>query len=199
MDTDLVRGHILIVCTGNVCRSPYAERLLTSRLTLGGIKISSAGTAALVGADMDQRIRKRLIRARADASAFKARQLTSEMLQEADLVLCATRAHRSHVVRLSPRTVRRTFALAEFSDLARIMPSISNDPRDARYSEKSLVKEVAFEAARYRQNVKPRSVADSDIVDPYRRASAVVDRMADQIDALTRPLIELFGGLWDQS
>ena len=46
-------GSILVVCTGNVCRSPYIERRLRHELAGTGIEVTSAGTRALVGHDMD--------------------------------------------------------------------------------------------------------------------------------------------------
>ena len=43
---------ILVVCTGNICRSPIAERFL--RHALPGMKIDSAGTGALIGHEADE-------------------------------------------------------------------------------------------------------------------------------------------------
>src|SRR5688500_16845956 len=44
---------VLVVCEGNLCRSPLAERLLTSRLAGGEVRVASAGVHAVVGAPMD--------------------------------------------------------------------------------------------------------------------------------------------------
>jgi protein-tyrosine phosphatase len=54
-------GRILIVCTGNICRSPFIERLLQRQLderrpgSDRGILVHSAGTGALTGSAMDER------------------------------------------------------------------------------------------------------------------------------------------------
>lgn len=46
--------NILIVCVGNICRSPTAEALFAHRLSGQGLTISSAGIGALVGNPMDK-------------------------------------------------------------------------------------------------------------------------------------------------
>jgi protein-tyrosine phosphatase len=53
-----------------------------------------------------------------DPGGFVARQLTDVCVEEADLVLTATRLHRAAVVGLVPAAVRRTFTLREFAALA---------------------------------------------------------------------------------
>ncbi|GMA87571.1 hypothetical protein GCM10025868_28210 [Angustibacter aerolatus] len=45
-------ARVLVVCTGNVCRSPLVERLLRQRLGTDAVDVSSAGTQALVGEPM---------------------------------------------------------------------------------------------------------------------------------------------------
>ena len=46
-------GHILVVCTGNICRSPYIERRLAGLLADTDAVVTSAGTRALVGAPIE--------------------------------------------------------------------------------------------------------------------------------------------------
>ena len=86
-------AHVLVVCTGNVCRSPYVHRLLVAELG-AGVRVASAGTGALEGYPMDRRAAERLRRAGGDPEGFVARQVDEEILDGADLVLTATRAHR---------------------------------------------------------------------------------------------------------
>src|SRR3954465_11561123 len=110
------RFQILCVCTGNICRSPAAERLLTSRLG-PEVEVSSAGTQALVGEPMSPPIDQLVQSAGAAAGGFLARRLTERLMQSADLVLAMTRAHRGDVVELWPQAVRRAFTLREFARL----------------------------------------------------------------------------------
>src|ERR1035437_4630017 len=101
-------ARILIVCTGNICRSPFIERLLQHELderrsvSERGIVVRSAGTAALVGSSMDAQSAAQLVAHGGDASGFRARDLTPALVAESDLVLTATRAHRGKVALMSP-------------------------------------------------------------------------------------------------
>ena len=65
-------GSVLVVCTGNVCRSPYIERRLRHELAGTGIEVTSAGTRALVGRDMDAGSRDILQRSGVDADGWWA-------------------------------------------------------------------------------------------------------------------------------
>ena len=71
-DAPRSRG-ILFVCTGNICRSPYAERRLRQLLPEAGIEIASAGTGAVVGSDIETETRDALRRKGADVTGFRAR------------------------------------------------------------------------------------------------------------------------------
>jgi protein-tyrosine phosphatase len=183
--TDDAAGRILVVCTGNVCRSPYIERLLDAQLSGTGISIASAGTGALVGSAMDPQAEQRLIRAGGDPAGFVARQLTSALIRQADLVLCATRQHRSMVVRAEPKGLRYTHALADFSDLARAMgqaPQLTE-------GKPNVVGGIATAATLHRHLINPRTADQADIVDPYRRPAAVFDQMVEQVQTLLPPIV----------
>lgn len=94
--------HILIVCTGNVCRSPMGEGLLRARLAqLGHGTVGSAGIAALVGRPAEQHAVDLLGKRGIDISGHRARQLTPELLASADVVLVMDEAQRHHLERLS--------------------------------------------------------------------------------------------------
>lgn len=106
--------RILTVCTGNICRSPAAERLLS--LQLGSdAQVSSAGTRAVVGHPIEATMLELLVADAVPDEPFAARQLTPAMVAEADLILGLTRDHRADAVRLVPSAVRRTFTLLEFA------------------------------------------------------------------------------------
>ncbi|WP_276319549.1 low molecular weight phosphatase family protein [Cellulomonas endophytica] len=110
--------RVLVVCTGNVCRSPAVERLLAAALPEGsGVEVASAGTGALAGAAMAAPMAALVREAGADPDGFVARQLRPEHLRGAGLVLVATRRHRSAVVEVLPAAVRRTFTLREIGRL----------------------------------------------------------------------------------
>lgn len=92
--------RILIVCVGNICRSPMAEFLLAHQMP--GTEVHSAGLAAMVGEPADS-IAQELMRERGiDISAHCARQLTPEMVMEHDLVLAMEIDHVQSILNLYP-------------------------------------------------------------------------------------------------
>jgi protein-tyrosine phosphatase len=121
--------RLLFVCTGNICRSPFAE-IITRHLIIGRLggraaasafAVSSAGVRAVVGSGMHPDSRAELAPWSldgAEAGRFKARQLRSAMVLESDLVLGATPRHRSAVVERAPAALPITFSLREFARLS---------------------------------------------------------------------------------
>ncbi|MFC6705735.1 hypothetical protein [Flexivirga alba] len=172
-------GRILVVCTGNVCRSPYIERLLTVGMRGLDVEVSSAGTRALVSKPMDPGSARLLKDAGIGTDDFVSRQLTPVMLAEADLVLTATREHRREVVQLEPKALRYTHAVDDFSDLV-----AAADLRHASFLESSgapLVVKLAARAQSARGEVGARVAEDSGIVDPFRQDDSVFASMAAQV------------------
>lgn len=118
---------VLLVCTGNICRSAFGERLgrawLEERLgpEASRVQLSSAGTRAVVGEGMHPRTALVLAGYGAEAGDFRARQLSAAQLIEADLVLTMTRVHRRDVLALAPRGLARTFTLREALALSELV------------------------------------------------------------------------------
>ena len=86
-------NRILVVCTGNICRSPIAEGLL--KAALPRLHVASAGTAAVVNASADPHSESVCQEHGVDVSTHRARQITTAMLQEYDLVLALDAGHVS--------------------------------------------------------------------------------------------------------
>lgn len=178
----MAAGLILVVCTGNVCRSPYIERLLAAQLAPYGVHVASAGTHALVGEPMDPEVARLLADAGLSGGGFVARQLTPDLARSADLVLTATRDHRRDVVRMAPKALRHTHAIADFSDLV-----VGADLEPT--GDGSVVAQLAAGAAARRDEVAVRDAEDAGIVDPYRRSPEDFDRMAAQAGQLLPSII----------
>lgn len=176
-------GLILVVCTGNVCRSPYIERLLAAALAPYDVEVGSAGTHALVGEPMDEGSARLLAESGLSAAGFVARQLTPVLARSADLVLTATREHRRAVVRMAPKALRHTHAIDDFSDL------VAGADLE-RTGDGSFVAQLAAGAAARRDGVAVRDADDAGIVDPYRRPPEVFDQMAAQVDQVVPPIVE---------
>ncbi|EIL99468.1 phosphotyrosine protein phosphatase [Rhodanobacter thiooxydans] len=94
--------RILIVCTGNICRSPVAEYLFRQRMAGRDIEFASAGLGALVGSPMDATALQLLAENGIDGSMHRAHQLTPSILRAADLVLGMEKGHVAAMVRLAP-------------------------------------------------------------------------------------------------
>ncbi|MEV0322968.1 low molecular weight phosphatase family protein [Streptomyces sp. NPDC050658] len=104
-------GYVLFVCTGNICRSPLAARLLTARADTPAV---SAGTSAVPGSPMDPAMSDELVRLGGNPDRFAARRLDARMVAGARLVLGLAREHREAAVRLAPTALARCFTLAEY-------------------------------------------------------------------------------------
>ncbi len=114
--------HILFICTGNICRSPTAERLVAAHGAEPKgptFTVSSAGTRAMIGHPMHESAAAVLTELGGDPSGFTARQLTPKVAAHADLVLTMTTEHRDKILELVPRLLRKTFTLPEAALLAR--------------------------------------------------------------------------------
>ncbi|WP_418003907.1 protein-tyrosine-phosphatase [Mycobacterium sp. PDNC021] len=113
--------RILFVCTGNICRSPTAERLSAGIAAQTGIPdftASSAGIHAVIAHPVHRFAAEVLVGLGGDPANFAARQLTPRIASDADLVLTMTTAQRTAVLELAPRQFRKTFTLGEASLLA---------------------------------------------------------------------------------
>lgn len=164
-ESDTMR--ILFVCTGNICRSPTAERLAR----LAGVEASSAGTRAVIGHPMHPEAARVLADLGGDPSEFVARQLKPQIAGDADLVLAMTAFHRDAVLEMAPRQLRRTFTLTEISALTGDF-----EPADVA------------DLAGLRPHLRAEQVAD--VVDPIGQGPEVFDRVGLQIAELLRPVLE---------
>ncbi len=107
--------RVLMVCTGNVCRSPMAEALLRARFAARGRgSVSSAGLSALVGRPAEPLAVELLAERGIDLSAHRARQLTPDMVAAAELVVVMEAAQQHELERLAPAARGRVHRLGRF-------------------------------------------------------------------------------------
>ncbi|GAB3880267.1 arsenate reductase/protein-tyrosine-phosphatase family protein [Terrabacter terrigena] len=181
-------GTVLVICTGNVCRSPYIERRLRQLLAGTDAVVESAGTRALVGSDIEPGSSAALSAVGADVAGFASRQLARAMLDDADIVVTATQQHRGDAVALHPRALRKTFTIGELADLVRgadLAAAAGEAPADVPWAA------VVADVARGRRGLhRARPADESDIYDPYGRGSAAYARMSHEIESLVGVVAE---------
>ncbi|MEX3979645.1 low molecular weight protein-tyrosine-phosphatase [Paraburkholderia sp. EG287A] len=102
---------VLIVCEGNICRSPLACAMLAR--SVPGINFSSAGTHALTGEGADP-LMIELARVRGvELEDHVATPLTDERVRNADLILTMTKLQREHIERAWPFVRGKVYRLNE--------------------------------------------------------------------------------------
>jgi protein-tyrosine phosphatase len=198
--TDPLR--VLAVCTGNVCRSPLVERLLQAGFTeicSGSVEVRSAGTHALVGAPAERGSRAIASALGASLDGFSARQLTTPMLVEADLVLALTSEHRSVILELAPAAFRKTFTLREFARLvgeggAALPASGAGDGAWTADHDAASVRDT-WRAVVARAAQAHHAEPDDDITDPFGQGPEVYRKMAAElvpaVDAILTAAVSL--------
>lgn len=183
---------ILVVCTGNIARSAMGERLLAAAVAgEPSLRVSSAGTWGLAGWAMERHAATALAELGVDEGEFRARELTAAMVRDADLVLGATREHRSAVLGHEPSALRRAFTLKEMARLADIVSAVEivdDEPPADR------ARRVVAAAAQARGSVRVQPHED-DVVDPYGASLAVYRHRRDEIAEATAAIAAaLLGG-----
>lgn len=165
--------RLLFVCTGNICRSAFAEVVARGR-GVAGVEFSSAGVRAVVGEGMDPPMAG-LVGRRGDASGHRARQLTREMMEEANLVIAMAADHRRFILDEWPALGRKAFVIGQVArEIGRLPEDIGLD---------GLVGHLW----RHRS-----TEAGDEVVDPYGRGAVAAARAAEAID---RDVDAIVGGL----
>ncbi|MCD6451578.1 MAG: low molecular weight protein arginine phosphatase [Acidobacteria bacterium] len=110
--------RILFVCTGNVCRSPLAEayfRRFAPFYGLSSVEVASAGISPLEGQGVEEEGRRLSQEMGFDLSNHRARQLSEELIKDADLVLVMERGQRELLSSLFPQYRDRVKLLSSFA------------------------------------------------------------------------------------
>ncbi|MFI2350440.1 low molecular weight phosphatase family protein [Streptomyces sp. NPDC019443] len=181
--------RVLVVCTGNVHRSPLAERLLTFRLATaaGKFRVSSAGTVAVNGTPMDPVAASLLTEMGGEPTGAAARRLTAGLVSGAALVLGAATEHREAAVRLCPvHGLGRAFTLREFARLL-------HEDDAAGLTDPAERAEALTKGAAARRGVGGGGSWDDDLADPYgaseQEARACAARITEAVERIAAAVL----------
>ena len=202
---------VLLVCTGNTCRSPMAEAILTRLAEEKGVVVSvrSAGLFAMDGADASENTRK-VLEERGIRHSHRARSVDPELIEWADLILTMTMSHKWRLISTNPDSVDKVYTLKEYAlidgktreRIRRLEEMVaelaarkaltggkgelprSGTEEDVRHLEESIIRE---RKALEREGV---SLDDLDISDPFGGDVEIYRRCADELEELLRRLVD---------
>jgi protein-tyrosine phosphatase len=182
---------ILIVCTGNICRSPIAEGLLRAQLLSrfgdGAPRVSSAGTSGWEGSPATPEGVDAAAELGIDIAAHRARKVRGDLLREADLIVCMAAEHRDRLTAQLPEVAGRTFTLKELVRLLEPQP-----PAAADASPWTMAPRIA-RAHAMRQMHTPTHL-DEDIADPLGQPMEAYRAIAWELEEWSsRLVVGLYG------
>lgn len=110
---------VLIVCSGNICRSPYAEGFLRHHLAArlaghGSVRVGSAGTLGIIGSPPSPETVSLARETGFDLAAYRSRALQFDLVDEADEILVMEHAHREAIESRYPEDGGKVHLLSEF-------------------------------------------------------------------------------------
>lgn len=118
-------SSVLVVCVGNICRSPVGERLLARARP--GLRVESAGINALVGHAADATTAEVAAAHGLSLDGHVARQLTSDLASQFDLILTLEKGHRRVVGQIAPAASGKTMLFGQWMGQADIPDPYRHD------------------------------------------------------------------------
>jgi protein-tyrosine phosphatase len=183
--------EILMVCTGNTCRSPMAAAFLRKQFEDAGVEavVSSTGILFEGKPATDHGVAVMADRG-IDTSRHRSRKLRAEMVARADLVIGMAREHVAEALAFGPDIWERAFTLKEIVRLG--------EEDGGREPGEPLEQWLArLHEARLGDGRRPTDLFapsdDDDVPDPIGGPRRSYQRTAEELDDLTARLARLLG------
>ena len=124
----MLRWTMLLVCSGNTCRSPMAEAIAKNmvasergikadELEAAGVRILSAGAFTSNGMPAANEAIEAMNKLGIDLSEHRSRALTPELIREADVIYTMTNNHRDAILHFDREAEHKTFTLDSNGDI----------------------------------------------------------------------------------
>jgi protein-tyrosine phosphatase len=176
---------ILVICTGNICRSPMAEgflrRLLEARSEGERIDVSSAGTSGWDGSPAMPESVEAAGGRHTDITEHRARRLSRGMVESADLILGMTGEHRDRAGWMVPEAASRSFTLKELVRLLEALPPETDGG--------SGLRERIAAADELRRSGFTGNPKDDDVIDPLGLPASTYRAVAWELDDWSERLV----------
>ncbi len=112
----MVPESVLVVCTGNICRSPYGEYRL--RKLVPGLTVTSAGLEAdrnrLTGKPADSVAVRIAAESQIDLRRHRAKQVTEELVNQNEIILVMEQSHKELLCDAFPHVARKVFLFSHW-------------------------------------------------------------------------------------
>lgn len=183
---------ILVVCSGNICRSPMAEGFLRAALRArfgdAAPAVSSAGTMGLNRSAATPEAVEAARELGSDIAAHRARRLTAPMASQADLLLCMATDHRELLARSSSELASLAFTMKELVRLLETLPAPEVHAHPATMHPRVAAADEARRAGAVSLS------RDDDVADPLGQPFEAYRATAWELETwLERLVIGLYG------